>query len=59
MLTGRYHEMEAVVRLKTGMDQKDPALRDQIIMRISEADHPKVGTKLWTFSSQRNTPFSS
>ena len=45
MLTGRYHEMEAVVRLKTGMDQKDPALRDQIIMRISEADHPKVGTK--------------
>lgn len=45
ILTGRYHEMEAVVRLKTGMDQKDPALRDQIIMRISEADHPKVGTK--------------
>ncbi len=45
MLTGRYHEMEVVVRLKTGMDQKDPALRDQIIMRISEADHPKVGTK--------------
>jgi glutamyl-tRNA synthetase len=45
MLTGRYHEMETVVRLKTGMDQKDPALRDQIIMRISEADHPKVGTK--------------
>lgn len=45
MLNGRYHETEAVVRLKTGMDQKDPALRDQIIMRISEADHPKVGTK--------------
>ena len=45
MLNGRYHEMEVVVRLKTGMDQKDPALRDQIIMRISEADHPKVGTK--------------
>ena len=45
MLKGQYHEGEAVVRLKTGMDQKDPALRDQIIMRISEADHPKVGTK--------------
>ena len=40
--TGKYHEMEAVVRLKTGMDQKDPALRDQIIMRISEAEHPRV-----------------
>jgi len=45
MLKGQYHEGEAVVRLKTGMDQKDPALRDQIIMRISEAEHPKVGTK--------------
>ncbi|MFX0043188.1 MAG: glutamate--tRNA ligase [Candidatus Hodarchaeota archaeon] len=45
MLNGRYRETEAVVRLKTGMDQKDPALRDQIIMRISEAEHPKVGTK--------------
>ena len=37
--------MEAVVRLKTGMDQKDPALRDHIMLRISDADHPKVGTK--------------
>ncbi|MFW9875532.1 MAG: glutamate--tRNA ligase [Candidatus Thorarchaeota archaeon] len=45
MLKGQYHEGEAVVRLKTGMDQKDPALRDQIIMRISEAEHPKVGKK--------------
>ncbi|TFG07285.1 MAG: glutamate--tRNA ligase [Promethearchaeota archaeon] len=45
MLDGKYHETEAVVRLKTGMDQKDPALRDQIIMRISEAEHPRVGNK--------------
>ncbi len=45
MLKGKYHEGEAVVRLKTGMDQKDPALRDQIIMRISEAEHPRVGNK--------------
>ncbi|TFG23976.1 MAG: glutamate--tRNA ligase [Promethearchaeota archaeon] len=45
MLNGNYHEQDAVVRLKTGMDQKDPALRDQIIMRISEAEHPKVGNK--------------
>ncbi|KKN42792.1 hypothetical protein LCGC14_0709700 [marine sediment metagenome] len=45
MLDKKYHEGEAVVRLKTGMVQKDPALRDQIIMRISEAEHPKVGTK--------------
>ncbi|MFX0024560.1 MAG: glutamate--tRNA ligase family protein, partial [Candidatus Hermodarchaeota archaeon] len=45
MLNRRYSEGEVVVRLKTGMDQKDPALRDQIIMRISEAEHPKVGNK--------------
>ncbi|MFX1323693.1 MAG: glutamate--tRNA ligase [Promethearchaeota archaeon] len=45
MLKGNYREGEAVVRLKTGMDQKDPALRDQIIMRISEATHPRVGNK--------------
>lgn len=45
MLNGKYHETEAVVRLKTGMNQKDPALRDQIIMRISEAKHPRVGNK--------------
>lgn len=45
MLNGDYPEMAAVIRLKTGMDQKDPALRDQIIMRISDAEHPRVGTK--------------
>ncbi|TFG23015.1 MAG: glutamate--tRNA ligase [Promethearchaeota archaeon] len=45
MLNDEYRETEAVVRLKTGMDQKDPALRDQIIMRISEAEHPRVGNK--------------
>jgi len=45
MLDGTYQETEAVVRLKTGMDHKDPALRDQIIMRISEASHPRVGVE--------------
>ncbi|MHA2430914.1 MAG: glutamate--tRNA ligase [Promethearchaeota archaeon] len=45
MLHKKYSEGEAVVRLKTGMDQKDPALRDQILMRISEAEHPRTGKK--------------
>ena len=45
MLNRKYSEGDVVVRLKTGMDQKDPALRDQIIMRISEAEHPRVGNK--------------
>jgi glutamyl-tRNA synthetase len=45
MLNGTYQEGEAVVRIKTGMDQKDPAIRDHVIMRISEASHPRVGDK--------------
>ncbi|TFG21116.1 MAG: glutamate--tRNA ligase [Promethearchaeota archaeon] len=45
MLDGTYAEQEAVVRLNTGMDQKDPALRDHVIMRISDAEHPRIGTK--------------
>ena len=45
MLKRKYHEREVVVRLKTGMKHKDPALRDQIIMRISEAEHPRVGNR--------------
>ena len=45
MLDGKYPETTVVVRLKTGMDLPDPALRDQIIMRISEAEHPRVGNK--------------
>ncbi len=45
MLEGAYGEGEAVVRLKTGMDQPDPALRDHVIMRISEREHPRVGSK--------------
>jgi len=45
MLDGKYKETTAVVRLKTGMEQRDPAVRDNIIMRISEAEHPRVGNK--------------
>ncbi|MBS7287942.1 MAG: glutamate--tRNA ligase [Candidatus Freyarchaeota archaeon] len=45
MLEGVYGEGEAVVRLKTGMDLPDPALRDHVIMRISEREHPRVGSK--------------
>jgi len=49
MKMGKYRETEVVVRLKTGMDQKDPALRDQILMRISEAEHPRVGNKFFAW----------
>ncbi|MEM3525788.1 MAG: glutamate--tRNA ligase [Candidatus Jordarchaeaceae archaeon] len=45
MLDGTFREGQAVVRIKTGMNHPDPAVRDHIIMRISERKHPRVGTK--------------
>ncbi|NMC05592.1 MAG: glutamate--tRNA ligase, partial [Candidatus Lokiarchaeota archaeon] len=33
------------MRLKSGVDLPDPALREPVIMRISDAEHPRVGTK--------------
>ncbi len=45
MNDGSISEGGAVVRLKTGMTQKDPALRDHVIMRISDAPHPRIGTR--------------
>ncbi len=45
MLDGTYAEKSAAVRLKTGMDDPDPAMRDHVMLRISETEHPRVGTK--------------
>ncbi len=45
MLDGTYEEKKAAVRLKTGMNDPDPAMRDHVILRISETEHPRVGTK--------------
>ncbi|MFX0173054.1 MAG: glutamate--tRNA ligase [Candidatus Hodarchaeota archaeon] len=45
MLNGAYPEKGAVVRLKTGMDIPDPAIRDPVMLRISEREHPRVGKK--------------
>ncbi|MEE9595051.1 MAG: glutamate--tRNA ligase [Candidatus Hydrothermarchaeales archaeon] len=38
----KYAPGEAVVRLKTGVDLPDPAMRDFVIIRISEVEHPRV-----------------
>jgi glutamyl-tRNA synthetase len=45
MLDGTYAEKAAAVRLKTGMNDPDPAMRDHVMLRISETEHPRVGTK--------------
>lgn len=43
MLGGKYAAGGAVVRLKTGMDAPDPALRDPVAMRITDREHPRKG----------------
>ncbi|MFH0961944.1 MAG: glutamate--tRNA ligase [archaeon] len=45
MLDGSFSSGKAVVRIKSGMDNPDPALRDHVIMRITEKEHPRVGRK--------------
>ncbi len=40
---GEYAEGEAVLRLKTDIQDKNPAMRDFALMRINEHIHPKTG----------------
>ncbi len=43
MLEGDYHEGEVVIRIKTDMNHRDPAIRDWVAFRIIYEDHPLVG----------------
>ena len=46
MLSGKYREGEAVVRLKTDMNHPNPALRDPPLLRIIDSvPHPRTGYK--------------
>jgi glutamyl-tRNA synthetase len=45
MLDGEYKEGEVVIRIKTDMKHKDPAIRDWVAFRIIYEDHPLVGDK--------------
>lgn len=38
-------EGQAALRLKTSMQDKNPAFRDRVLFRISEREHPRVGKK--------------
>jgi len=42
---GEFAEGEAVVRIKTDIEHKNPALRDWPALRINEHEHPRTGTK--------------
>jgi glutamyl-tRNA synthetase len=45
MLGNSYGPGEAVLRLRTDMNDPDPAFRDRVLLRISDLDHPRVGRK--------------
>ena len=45
MLSGKIKQGQAIVRLKTNMSDKNPAMRDFAILRINNSVHPKVGRK--------------
>jgi glutamyl-tRNA synthetase len=45
MLANVYGPGEAVLRLRTDVADPDPAFRDRVLLRISDIDHPRVGTK--------------
>lgn len=45
MLQGEYEEGECVLRIKTDMSHKDPAIRDWVAFRVLYEEHPRVGDK--------------
>lgn len=45
MLYGGFKEGEAVLRFKSGMKDKNPAMRDFPIARINQEKHPRQGNK--------------
>ncbi len=48
MLDGRFGEKEAVLRIKTDVEHRNPALRDWIAFRIIDVSHPRGLTfRVW------------
>uniref|UniRef100_A0A7J2TJP0 Glutamate--tRNA ligase n=1 Tax=Archaeoglobus fulgidus TaxID=2234 RepID=A0A7J2TJP0_ARCFL len=49
MLEGFYNEGEVVLRIKTDMSHKDPAVRDWVAFRIIYTPHPLVGDAYFVY----------
>ncbi|MEQ9729167.1 MAG: glutamate--tRNA ligase [Candidatus Methanoperedens sp.] len=45
MISGEYKEQEAVLRIKTDIQHKDPAIRDWVAFRVIRTPHPRVGDR--------------
>jgi len=43
MLAGKYRDGEAVLRIKTDIAHKNPAMRDWVAFRVIDSDHPRIG----------------
>ncbi|HTT25651.1 MAG TPA: glutamate--tRNA ligase [Thermoplasmata archaeon] len=43
MLGGEFAVGEAVLRLRSDIQDPDPAFRDRVLFRLSDLDHPRVG----------------
>jgi len=49
MIEGKYEEGEVVIRIKTDMKHKDPAIRDWVAFRIIYEPHPLVGDSFFVY----------
>ncbi|AGK60554.1 glutamyl-tRNA synthetase [Archaeoglobus sulfaticallidus PM70-1] len=49
MLAGEYREGEVVIRIKTDMQHKDPAIRDWVAFRIIYEEHPLTGDEYFVY----------
>lgn len=45
MIKGSYKDGESVLRIKTEIEHKDPAIRDWVAFRILREEHPRAGRK--------------
>jgi glutamyl-tRNA synthetase len=49
MLAGEFEDKAAVLRIKTDIKHKDPAIRDWVAFRITRAEHPRVGSRYFVW----------
>lgn len=45
MIGGEFGEGSAVLRARTGMEDRNPAFRDRVLCRISDRPHPRTGNR--------------
>ena len=62
LFDGSYEQNEAIVRFKGEMDDQNTAMRDPVLFRIIECDHPELGNRVrvWpTYDFRRQSKTAS